>query len=73
MKELKEELAKLRAITAKLILTSALSLSYYFWRFATKRNPDVAYAYLDALYKMSFGKEMKIKSQPKPEPKQAQQ
>ncbi len=54
--------------------TIALNLSYYFWRFATKRNPDLGYTYLDGLHKLSFAEPKEKKenlTKPLTEPKQA--
>ncbi len=39
---------------ANIIVYLALHLAYYFWKYATKQNPDLGYACLDGLYKMSF-------------------
>lgn len=77
MKELqilKQEISELRAILKKLRLNIALNLAYYFWRFATKRNPELGYTCLDALHKIYFAQQKEQKetlTKPLPEPKQA--
>lgn len=74
MKTLKQEISELGAILKKLRIDIALYLAYYFWRYATKLNPNLGYTYLDGLHKLSF---VKLKEQkenitkPLPEPKQA--
>ena len=74
MKSLKQEVSELRAILIKLKLDIALYLAYYFWRYATKRNPDLGYTCLDGLHKLSFvqpKEEKETLTKPLPEPKQA--
>lgn len=74
LKTLKQEISELRAILKKLRINIALNLAYYFWRYATKRNPNLGYTCLDGLHKLSFAEpqeEKEIITKPLPEPKQA--
>lgn len=74
MKTLKQEISELMAILKKLRINIVLNLAYYFWRYATKLNPDLGYTCLDALHKLSFAEPQEEKenlTKPLPEPKQA--
>jgi hypothetical protein len=72
MRRRKDYILSIRKSINNIITYLALHLAYFFWRFATKRNPNLGFACLDGLHKISFFVKDKIQSQAQPEPKQAQ-
>lgn len=74
MKTRKYYLLRIKTHIRNIITHLALHLAYYFWRYATKRNPNLGYTCLDGLHKLSFAEPQEEKeniTKPLPEPKQA--